>query len=63
MWMWQLTEGTIYLMGVGVKVAMLKVADVDVYIAQGVKLTHETQFTAEWNAALLAWPTVPVAGG
>ena len=58
MWLYQLTNGTIYLVQGGVKLQLGSGADAEVYIADGVKLYRQGQFTAAYQATLEKLPVV-----
>ena len=58
MWLYQLTNGSIYLVQGGVKLTLGTGADAQVYMTQGVKLYHQTQFTALYQATLAKVPVV-----
>ena len=58
MWMYQDAAGTIWMVNGGTRLSFQHIADVDRYLAQGVKLYTAAEFTPEWNAALLKYPAL-----
>jgi hypothetical protein len=58
MFLYQAPDGTIYLCGVGTKTPFVNIADVKMYMGQGVKLYQSSQFSADWQTKIAAWPTV-----
>ena len=58
MWLYQLTNGTIYLVQGASLLTLGTGADADVYMAQGVKLYKQSQFTPEYAATLAKLPVI-----
>jgi hypothetical protein len=58
MWLYQLTDGTIYLMQGGVKIQLGVGPDAEFYIANGTKLYMEAQWSPEYQATLAKIPVI-----
>lgn len=58
MWLYQLANGTIYLVQGGVLLPLGTGADAEVYIAKGVVLYNQSQFTPAYVATLAKLPVI-----